>query len=98
MIARPLDRGLGHFVEITRRFDERRLFVVIAFNDWAIHFPHALHAFVRVGVVADDVTEANEVGASLFAGVGQHRVERFEIGMNVTENREAHVKVRDGSS
>ena len=50
----------------------------------------SLDALVRVGVVADDVAEANELRAALRARVGEDGVERFEIGMDVAENGEAH--------
>jgi hypothetical protein len=45
---------------------------------------------VRVGVVTDDVPETNKVSAFVVARVSEHSFERFEIGVNVTKNGEAH--------
>ena len=81
---------LGHLVEIAGRFDQRRLLVVVAFDDRAIHFANALDALVRVGVVTDHVAQTNKVRALALARVRQHGFERLEIGVNVTENGEAH--------
>ena len=53
---------------------------MVTFNDWAIHFTDALGAFVRVRVVTDDVAETNKIRALIFAGIGKHGLERFEIG------------------
>jgi hypothetical protein len=43
-----------------------------------------------VGVVTDDVAQANKVGAIVLVRVVQDGVERLEVGMNVTEDRETH--------
>jgi hypothetical protein len=45
---------------------------------------------VRVGVITDDVAQTDKVRAVMLLRVLQDGVERLEIGMNVTENREAH--------
>ena len=63
---------------------------MIAFDDGTIHLADALDALVWVCVVPDDVAETNEIGAFIFARVGEHGLERFEIGVNVTENGKAH--------
>jgi hypothetical protein len=96
MIARPLNCGLGHLVEIAGRFDQRSLLIMIAFDDRAIHLADARDALMRVGVVTDHVAETNEVGALVLPRVGEHGLERFKVGMNVTENREAHWVVNEG--
>ena len=64
---------------------------MISFYDWAIHFPHALDALVRVRVITDDVAQTNEIGALVFPRIRHHRIERLEIGVNVTENGKAHI-------
>src|SRR5947209_5020161 len=90
MIARPSDRRFRHFVKIARRFGERGLLVVVAFHDRTIEFSDELDAFLRVRVVTDDIAQTNIMGALLFVRIGHDRLERFEIGMNITENGETH--------
>ena len=45
---------------------------------------------MRIGVVADDVAETNEMRAVLFLRILENGFGRFEIGVDVTENGEAH--------
>src|ERR1051326_2776116 len=90
MIAGPLDRGLGHLVKIARRFEQGRLFVVISFYNWAIDLLKARNALVRIGVVTNYVSQTDIMGAPLLLGVVQHRFQRFEVGVNVTEDGVAH--------
>lgn len=63
---------------------------MVPFDDGAVHFADPFDAFVGVGVVTDDVAQANKVRAIVLARVVQDGVERLEVGMNVTEDREAH--------
>ena len=90
VVARPLDSALGQFIEVARGFDQRSLFVMVAFDDGAVQVTNAFDALVRIGVITDDVAQTNKVLAVMLLRVLQDGVERLEIGMNVTENREAH--------
>ena len=49
-----------------------------------------LDAFVRVGVVAHEVAETNEMGALLLLRILENGLGRLEVGVQVTENGEAH--------
>ena len=64
---------------------------MVAFDDGAVHVADAFDAFVRIGVVTDDVAQTNKVRAVVLMRVLQDGLERLEIGMNVTENRETHL-------
>ena len=63
---------------------------MIALDDGAIHFTNQIDAFVRVRVVTHHVAQANEMRAFVFAPICKHGLERLKIGVNVTENGEAH--------
>jgi hypothetical protein len=63
---------------------------MVALNNRAIEFAETADALVRVFVVTDYITKTDEVGAFVVAGIGQDRLEGFEVGMNVTDNRETH--------
>jgi hypothetical protein len=91
--AGPVDRLLSELVEIARGVGEAGLLVVIAFYDRAIELSHDLDTFVRIGVVADDVAETDEVGAFLLMRVFEDGFGRLEIGVEITENGEAHEPV-----
>ena len=47
-------------------------------------------ALARVGVVANDVTEADKLRAGLRARVREHGLKRLEVGMDVAENGKSH--------
>src|SRR5205814_9381443 len=79
ILSRPFNCMLGYLIEIARRFDERGLFVMIALHNWAIHLTNARSAFVRVGVVAHDITKTNEMRTFMFVGVLQNGFERLQI-------------------
>ena len=68
------------------------LFVMIAFDDGQSSCAHDLDAFMRIGVVADEIAEANEVRALLFVRVGEDGFGRLEIGVEIAEDGEAHVR------
>ena len=79
MFARPLDGAFGQFVEAFRRRRERRLFVVITLNHWAIEFADKFDAFSRICIVTDHVAQTDKVCASALTRVGHHGFERFEV-------------------
>jgi len=84
LIARPLNCSFGHFIEMREDSISDACSSWLAFDDRAIHFANVLDALVRVRVVTDDIAETDEVGALVLARVGEHGLERFEIGVNVT--------------
>jgi hypothetical protein len=63
---------------------------VIAFHHRAIQLADKLDAFSWICIVTNDVAQTDEVRASALTRVRHHGFERFEIGMNVTENGEPH--------
>ena len=63
---------------------------MVPFHDRALHFLDDLDTFAGVGVVPDDVAEADVVRAIAFACIGQDRLSRLKIGVQVAENGEAH--------
>src|SRR6266404_2035944 len=90
MIACPKDRALGQLIEVARGFDQRGLFVMVAFDDGAVQIADAFDTLVRIGVVTDDVAQTDKVRAIVLMRLLQHGLERLEIGMNITENSETH--------
>jgi hypothetical protein len=43
-----------------------------------------------IGVVADDVAQADVMGAAALLGVGQNGLQRFQIAVNVSKNSKTH--------
>ena len=72
------------------RSRQGRLFIVVSLYDWALHFLNDLNAFMGVGVITNDITQANEPGAALFLCVQENGLSRLEIGVKVAENRKTH--------
>ena len=91
MLACPVDGLLGQIIEVARRGSETGLLVVIAFHGWAFELPNEFNAFVRIGVVTDEIAQANVVRAFVFLRVLHHRLDRFEVGVQIAENRNAHL-------
>jgi hypothetical protein len=67
---------------------------MVAFHNWTIQLTDTLEALSRTGVVTHYVAQAHKIGASVFAGIGQHGFERLEISMYVTKDCETHLKSR----
>ena len=65
---------------------------MISFHSWAIYIVHNLEALARIGVVADDVAEADEMGAVVFAGVRDHCLERLQVSVHIAENGKPHLR------
>jgi hypothetical protein len=90
LAAGPVD-GFGRVgVETLQVFVGRAVFVVVTLDAGHAHAAHDIEAFLGVGVVADDVTEATIVGALLLFCVVQNDVERLEVGVNVCDDRVSH--------
>ena len=63
---------------------------MIAFDHRAIELLDNTEAFTGIGVVANDVTNACEMGAILICSIEKYGFQRFEIGMYISEDREFH--------
>ncbi len=46
---------------------------------------HNLNAFPWVGIVADDIAEADKAIAMMIQGILNHRLERFDVAMDVAD-------------
>ncbi|MGC3991822.1 MAG: hypothetical protein QM796_19435 [Chthoniobacteraceae bacterium] len=90
VIARPVDRLLGHGIEAGELFFQMGLFVVVALHHRAAQLAHDLQALVRVRVVTDYVTEADVMGAVVLMRIRKHGLERLKVGMNIGKNGESH--------
>ena len=88
--ARPVDGGFGQRIEAARGIGQRRLFVMVTLDHGAFHFLHDLDAFVRVGVVADDIAQANKMRAVMRMRIREDGFRRFEISVEITEDGETH--------
>ena len=91
VFARPVQRFLGQRVEAIERIGDGSLFVVVAFDDGTFQAADDFQALMRIRVVTDDVAETNEGRASVRARVSHDSLQRFQIRMDVAENRKTHV-------
>ena len=64
--------------------------VVVALNDRATERADDFQALARVGVVADDVANADGVGDSLRLHILQYGLEGFEVTVDVSKNAKSH--------
>lgn len=90
LVAGPVDGFLGVGVKTFEIGGGGAVFVVIAFDAGHAHGTNDIEAFLGVGSVTDDIAEAGVVGAIHGLGIGQHRVERLKIGVNICYNRVPH--------
>ena len=58
---------------------------------------HKVEAFARVGAVADDVAQAENLFDALTAGIGKNSLERFQIAVNVADNSPFQITARFGA-
>ena len=63
---------------------------MISLYRWAIELTHNPNAGAGICVIPDDVTEADEMGATMLARIRQHSLERLQIAVDIAENRESH--------
>ena len=59
---------------------------------------HQVEAFARVRAVADDVAQAENLFHALPAHVGQHRLERFQVAVNIADYGPFQFTARFGAS
>src|SRR5262249_44300869 len=83
VLAGPVDRLGGGGVEPVQWAIRGAVFVVVAFDDRDVHGPDHIQAFLWVRIIADDISQAGDMGAFLLFDVLQHDLERLEIGVNI---------------
>jgi hypothetical protein len=59
--------------------------------------PDFFEAGTRVGIVANDIADADIIGDALRGSVGKHSLKGFEVGVNVTEKSDPHERDTIGS-
>src|SRR2546425_13332249 len=94
LLTRPMNRFGGVRIEPFEVRVARAVFVMVALHARHSHVPDQVQAFLGIGVVTDDVSEADEVGALLGSGVLQNHLQRLQIGVNVGNNRVSHFTLR----
>ena len=77
--ARPVDGVGGGGIEAIEMVVGGAVFVVIALDAGDVHVPDDLEAFLGVGIVADDVAEADVMRRVLAAGVLQNGLEASRL-------------------
>ena len=76
LVAGPLDVSRGTRGETVQRTIRRTILVVIPFEARDSHLSDDVHALLRMEVVADDISQASEVRASLGLSVFQDSLQR----------------------
>ena len=89
--TRPLDCFRRMRVEPVQIRLAGTILVVVSFHTRHPHVPDDIEAFLRIGVVADDVAKAGVMGAVLFFCVVQHHPQRLQIGVDVSYDGVLHV-------
>src|SRR5262249_34195600 len=82
-LASPVDRLGGGGVEPVQRTIRGAVFVVVAFDDRDVHRPDHIQAFLWIRIIADDISQAGDMGAFLLFDVLQHDLQRLAIGVNI---------------
>ncbi len=81
----------GHFIEVMGRFKTGGDLVVIAANrDIRVHGEHAIDDLIGARPIADEVAQDDQALVRLSRHGGYHGLERFDIGVDVTEDEETH--------
>jgi hypothetical protein len=73
------------------------LFIVISLYRRAIEFTQNPDAGAGICIVTNNITEADEMGATMMARIREHSLERLQIGVDVAENRKSHPFTLRGS-
>lgn len=87
----PFEGGVGEGVEADDFGGGAGFLVVIAFDDRAAEFLETCDALVGVGVVADDVADADELLSPEGLRIFHDGIEGLEVRMDVSEDSEFHV-------
>lgn len=56
---------------------------MVSLYDFALKIHQDIQTFGRVGPVSDDITDADKMLNTLFAGIFEHRVEGLQICVNI---------------
>ena len=84
MISRPEDGSFGPGVE-TFRIEQCSLVVIPEQADAALH--DQVDTLARVRSVAHHIAQTENVGDLLLLDIRQHGLERFQISVNIADNR-----------
>ena len=74
------------------RVEQRRLIVIAQYGDLR-EFDHFVKTLARIRSIADDVSEAVNLGDLLFANVRQYRSQRLEIGVYIANQCSLHANL-----
>jgi hypothetical protein len=90
LVARPDDGVGGVRIETFEMIFAGAVFVVIAFDAGNVHVAHDLETFLGLGVVADDIAEADDVRGVLRLDVVQDDLEGVQIPVDVCDDGVFH--------
>ncbi len=86
-VERPQHGRARHDIEPLRLFDPRSHLVVVAANDrLRVQFAHAVDHGIGISAVSDDVAKHERAGVPPGPCIGQARVERFQIAVNIGQD------------
>jgi hypothetical protein len=94
LASRPFNRSARHGIEIPEIGNTACGLVVIAANDGAYKRANTLDHFIRVGAVADYISETYRALPTSGAGL-EHRFERGRVRVHVAEYQQAHGKTAE---
>ena len=60
-------------------------------KDAGVELHREIDTFQWVGAVTDDVPQADDLGNALVGDIGKHRLEGFQVAVNITQDRPFHV-------
>ncbi len=96
LVAGPFEGMTGEMVESFQLGVPGGFLVMIAPDHGASQIPHDPQAFTGIGIVTDDITDADIVGALLSLRVGKHCLQCFQIGVDVSKNCKFHYRRGSG--
>ena len=91
LVAGPKDGSLGAAVE-SFGIKHRALIVVAQKADLGF-VDHQVETLARVRTVANDIAQAINLVYLLVSNMRKHRLKRFEVAMNVADDRAFHLDV-----
>ena len=93
LCAGPTDGLGGVGIESFQMVIGGTVFVVVALHAGDVHVANDLETFLGVGVVTDDIAQADVMGGLLLFSVGQNGPEGFQIAVNVSDDGEFHLRL-----
>ena len=91
--ASKIEGNPGHFREGTGAFGKGDQIVVISANDRAPHRPNDLQTLCGIGPIPHQIPQTKRMGHPLLLHVRQHRLQGFQIPMNIPKNSVLHRRV-----